>query len=159
VAELGLVRPMRVSFLALLTLTLVSCDTYHHEQYKVSRAANVDDRAKVKDLLVSIASSSGFHDCYPISRAPHTVAFYCEMDVIPYSGAQLGAREVEDSIVVDLLHSLGSQTRAFNRAHKLLEPALAAAFGQRLSVVNPPEELHTNRSNQALQPTAGRRDD
>jgi hypothetical protein len=74
------------------------------------------------------------------------------MDVVPYSGAQLGAREVGDSIVVDLLHSLGSQTRAFNRAHKVLEPELAAAFGPRLSVVNPPEELHTNRSNQALQP-------
>jgi len=81
------------------------------------------------------------------------------MDVIHYSGAQLGAREVGNSIVVDLLHSLGSQTRAFNRAHELLEPALAAAFSKRLSVVNPPEELHTNRSNQALPPTAGRRDD
>src|SRR5438477_7041774 len=150
---------MRVSFLALFALTLASCDTYHHEQYNVSRAANVSDRAKIKHLLASIASSSGFHDCYPISRAPHTVAFYCEMDVIPYSGAQLGARELDDSIVVDLLHSLGSQTRAFNRAQKLLEPALAAAFGQRLSVVNPPAELQTNRSNQALQPTAGRRDD
>src|SRR6266481_6865980 len=149
---------MRVAFLTLLALTLVSCDTYHHEQYKVSKAANVGDRAKVKHLLASIASSSGFHDCYPISRAPHTVAFYCEMDVIPYSGAQLGAREVDDSIIVDLLHSLGSQTRAFNEAHKLLEPALAAAFGQRLSVVNPPEELHTNRSNQSLQPTADRRE-
>jgi len=161
VAYLFLVRPMRVhsrrTFLALIASALVSCDTYHHEQYKVSRAANVGDRAKVKHLLASIASSSGFHDCYAISRAPRTLAFYCEMDVIPYSGAQLGAREVGNSIVVDLLHSLGSQTRAFNRAHELLEPALATTFGERVSVVNPPEELHINRSNQTMQPTAGRR--
>jgi hypothetical protein len=148
--------------LVLLTLLLVSCDTYHHEQYKISRAANVGDRAKVKQTLASIASSSGFHDCSAISRAPHTVAFYCEMDVVPYSGAQLGAREVDDSVFVDLLHSLGSQTRAFNRAHKLLEPALVATFGERASTVNPPEELpptpRLNRSNQSLQPTADRRE-
>jgi hypothetical protein len=120
---------MRVAFLALLTLTLVGCDTYHHEQYKVSSAANVGDRVEVKQLLASITSSSGFHDCNRISSASHTVAFYREMEVIPYSGAQLGAREVGDSIVVDLPHSLGSQTQAFNQAHKLLEPALAAGFG------------------------------
>jgi hypothetical protein len=149
---------MRLAFLALLTLTLVGCDTYHHEQYRISRAANTRDRAKLKELLASIASTSGFHDCFRISRAPRTVAFYCDMDVVPYSGGQLGAREVGDSIVVDLLHSLGSQTRAFNRAHESLEPALIAAFGQRLSVVNPPKEFHINRSNQSLQPTAGRSD-
>ena len=151
-----LVRPMRRhlrrTFLALIASALVSCDTYHHEQYKVSRAANAGDRVKVKQLLASIASSSGFHDCYAVSRAAHTVAFYCEMDVIPYSGDQLGAREVDDYILVDLLHSLGSQTRAFNRAHRLLEPApaLGATFGDRVSVVNPPEESHTGRSNQSM---------
>ena len=135
---------------------LVGCDTYHHEQYRISKAANTRDRAKLKETLASVASASGFRDCLRISRAPHTVAFYCDMDVVPYSGGQLGAREVGDAIVVDLLHSLGSQTRAFNRAHDLLEPSLAAAFGQRLSVVNPPQELQINRSNQTLQPTAGR---
>jgi len=135
------------AFLFLAAIVLVGCDTYHHEQYKISKTANAGDRAKVKRTLAYIASASGFHDCAVISRAPRTLAFYCEMDVVPYSGAQLGAREVENSIVVDLLHSLGSQTRAFDRAHKLLEPELVAAFGQRLSVVNPPEELHTNRSN------------
>jgi hypothetical protein len=102
----------------LLTLQLVGCDTYHHEQYKISWAANAGDRAKLKQTLASIASASGFHDCAAISRAPRTVAFYCEMDIIPYSGAQLGAREVGDSIFVDLLHSIGSQTRAFNRVHQ-----------------------------------------
>ena len=140
--------------LALLTIALVGCDTYHHDQYKISRAANAGDRAKLKQALASVASASGFHDCSAISRAPHTVAFYCEMDVVPYSGAQLGAREVGDSIIVDLLHSLGSQTQAFNRAHELLAPALAGTFGARVSVVNPPEELRINRSNQTLQPTA-----
>jgi hypothetical protein len=137
---------------------LTSCDTYHHEQYKIARAANVGDRAKVRELLASIATSSGLRDCYRISRAPHTVAFYCDMDVVPYSGAQLGAREAGGAIIVDLLHSLGSQTRAFNRAHKLLQPALAATFGERFSIVEPPEELHIT-SNQSLQPTAGRSDD
>jgi hypothetical protein len=153
---------MRVSpfhaCLTFLALLLTSCDTYHHEQYKISRAANVGDRTKVKEVLASIASSSGLRDCYRISRAPHTVALYCDMDVVPYSGAQLGAREAGSVIVIDLLHSLGSQTRAFNRAHKLLEPALSAKFGERLSVVDPPEELHINTSNQSLQPTAGRSD-
>jgi len=158
-----LVRRMRVSpcyaCLTLLALVLTSCDTYHHEQYKIARAANLGDRTKVRDLLASIASSSGLRDCYRISRAPHTLALYCDMDVIPYSGAQLGAREAGAIIIVDLLHSLGSQTRAFNRAHKLLQPELAATFGERLSVVDPPEELHINTSNQSLQPTAGRSDE
>jgi|SRR5438477_7086709 len=125
---------MRVSFLALFALTLASCDTYHHEQYNVSRAANVSDRAKIKHLLASIASSSGFHDCYPISRASHTVVFYCEMDVIPYSGAQLGARELDDSIVVDLLHSLVADTSIQSSAQatraRVSRRLWPAAFGR-----------------------------
>jgi hypothetical protein len=133
------------TLLLMTTVLLVGCDTYHHEQYKISRAANAGDRGKLKQTLASIASQSGFHDCSAISRAPHTVAFYCELDVIPYSGAQLGAREVDDSIIVDLLHSLGSQTRAYSRAHHLLEPALVAAFGERITTINPPREAPSSR--------------
>jgi hypothetical protein len=132
------------ALLILLTLQLVGCDTYHHEQYKISWAANAGDRAKLKQTLASIASASGFHDCAAISRAPRTVAFYCEMDIIPYSGAQLGAREVGDSIFVDLLHSIGSQTRAFNRVHQLLEPTLVATFGLRVASVAPAGDTLAN---------------
>lgn len=136
---------MAVDSVRMLLLTaavlLVGRDTYHHEQYKISRAANAGDCGKLKQTLASIASQSGFHDCSAISRAPHTVAFYCELDVVPYSGAQLGARQVDDSIVVDLLHSLGSQTRAYNRAHQVLEPALIAAFDGRVTTVTTPQEV------------------
>jgi hypothetical protein len=140
-------------------LLLVGCDTYHHEQYKIRRAASAGDRAKLKHVLGSVASTSGLHDCNAISRAQHTVALYCELDVIPYSGAQLGARKIDDFVVVDLLHSLGSQTRAYDRAHQLLEPALVAAFGERVATVNPLQEVaptQPTRSNPAMQRTAGR---
>ena len=127
-------------------ILLVGCDTYHHEQYRIDRAANASDRAKIKQTLASIASASGFHDCVHISRAPHTVAFCCELDVVPYSGAQLGAREVGGSVVVDLLHSLGAQTRAFNHAHQMLEPTLIGTFGQRVqSIVPPADQLANSR--------------
>jgi hypothetical protein len=127
-------------FLLIAALLLVGCDTYHHEQYMIRHAANAGDRAKVSQTLRPVASASGLHDCAAISHAQHTIALYCELDVVPYSGAQMGARQKGDSIVVDLLHSLGSQTRAYGRAHQLLAPALIAVFGERVTPVNPPQE-------------------
>jgi hypothetical protein len=127
--------------LLLAVLLLASCDTVNVRQYRIAGASSVE-RAKVKQVLRSVATQIPLADHTSSSHAPNTVVFYTQPDVRHFA-VELGAREVGGDILVDLSAGFGPTPPEYVRAEQLLTAGLAQEFGGRAVRVERPDTIHT----------------
>ena len=124
----------RLFLLAVLLVALpTGCDTFGHTQYVIPNASPTD-RATIKHIVESSATTAGLVDKTATSRVPDTIAFYVEP--VPYYPVNLGARMVGDSAVVDItgFWTGPAVPPAFKTADSRVSSALTNEFGARLRI-------------------------
>ena len=121
--------------LAFIALLLSACDTMNIQQYRIAGGAH-RDTAKVKHILHTVAGETGLVDSTRTSRAPRTIVFYTQPNVQHFR-LDHGARAVADDIVIDLNAGFGPTPPEFQKAERVLTPALSSEFGSRLTIAPP----------------------
>jgi hypothetical protein len=116
---------------------VAGCDTLDFAQYKISGAApRPSDRAIVVTLTNAAASKADLVERRAASSVGDTLVYFAEP--VEHFPTTLGARVVDDNIVVDLacFHPGPGRSKAFAAVRKVLDASLSDQFGSRLSIVN-----------------------
>jgi hypothetical protein len=98
-------------------------------QLHIKAGANADDRARVKQILVSAAEKFAMLDTTVTSRVPDTICCYSEM---AGSGFAIAARVVDEIVIVDLFDRKDSPRFPAVEEHIISE--LRRVFGERIHV-------------------------
>jgi len=98
-------------------------------QLHIKAAANVDDRARVEQILVSAAEKFAMLDTTVTSRVPNTIRCYSESG---RRGFAIGARVVDKIVIVDLFDRENSPR--FPDVEEYIISELRRVFGERISV-------------------------
>lgn len=124
--------------LAIASMSLMSaCDTMMVSQYRVTSVATAkEERARLLESLARIAASLGLTSATSTSTVKNTLVFYSQPDVKNFP-VQLGARIVDDSIVVDLTGGFGPKSPAFKKAEKALLEEMERSFPGKYDIPSP----------------------
>ena len=86
--------------------------------------------------LTAVASEVGLKEATTTSKAKDPIVYYIQPDT-PYFRVDLGARPVDQDIVVDLTGGFGPLTDSFKKADLLLSKELSRQFGASAQAVLP----------------------
>jgi len=131
----SLVRPldhvMKLFYALLLAAGVATsgCDTLHMRQYEVSGVvASSTDTAKLKAVVQGVAEKSGLTESQSVSNSPDCLFHYTGGNVVVLEGSFY-----HDSVLIQLFGGYGTPPE-YERAKRLLAPALSTEFGSRFSV-------------------------
>lgn len=97
-------------------------------QYRIFSIATIQEqKAKLTDLLASVASQAGLEEVTHISQVENTLVLYSQPKVAQ-SKVDLGARVAGDDVIVDLIGGYGPDTPGFKQAKSALLKELRRSF-------------------------------